>query len=51
MEKELTREQLAPQACENGRSHDLGNDAETGLGVVDIQRIEKVYRCEAWLLT
>ncbi|KAL9008839.1 MAG: hypothetical protein Q9173_006080 [Seirophora scorigena] len=44
MEKELTREQLAPQTREHGRSHDPSNDAETGLEVVDIQRIEKVYR-------
>lgn len=48
MEKELACEQRTRQAGEGEGRHELDRDAETGLGVVDIQRIEKVYRYEAW---
>ncbi|KAL8988818.1 MAG: hypothetical protein Q9177_002166 [Variospora cf. flavescens] len=44
MERELACEQRTQQAGEEKGRHERDRDAETGLGVVDIQRIEKVYR-------
>ncbi|KAL8927079.1 MAG: hypothetical protein Q9208_002625 [Pyrenodesmia sp. 3 TL-2023] len=42
MEKDLAREQLPQHSQYDGRGMQV--DAETGLGAVDIQRIEQVYR-------
>lgn len=44
MEKEMASEQLSPQAYNGDEKHGMESDVETGLGEVDIQRIEKVYR-------
>lgn len=47
MEKQVARERLPPQAYDGSTCHGLEQDTETGLGAVDIERIEKVYRYAA----
>ncbi|KAL8704438.1 MAG: hypothetical protein Q9201_002396 [Fulgogasparrea decipioides] len=44
MEKEEAREQLPQHVRKGYATHELGPDGEMGLGVVDVERIEKVYR-------
>lgn len=44
MEKALAHEQPPQQFCNEDDGRGMDVDAESGLGAVDIQRIEQVYR-------
>lgn len=44
MEKEVACEQLPPHAREEDGSIGVHRDGELGLGAVDIERVERVYR-------
>lgn len=44
MEKEMIHDKLSPHTQVGDSSHEFDRDGEMGLGAVDIQRVEKVYR-------